>query len=428
MSISENILYLGLAFDKFDRLDFLDDFLAGVRSNYFNSELKPQSGRDMRVVNGNGFFFSYNMENGEPLNWKVNRNGVIYQTAETLRNDCYRVNVYNGEGVVYKRHYFDFGHKWLKSEFLEKDNKYPVYTLYPETIDGQPVIVQVFSQSDSTVKTYLYPKSEITENDNFSVLAYTIDGFLYFNSVPNNKFITRTEIHDDSLSISDGFDFSSFDFNMERNLNRSFDIRTAQYLSPQYNEPVQDTSDVIVEIPTKTAEELAVDIPEEDVKLYPQDDSVPDLNIESFGDSYKYFGEVDESNQRSGKGRTVTSSGTTAYEGEYLNDKRNGFGAFYYKNGALNYVGNWKDNARHGFGVGFRGVDGVSHVGKWNENVPDGVGARFDRDGNFIFLGTYVDGKKQGKGITLDSDGGFILSEFVNDEVVASYKIDDLLK
>ena len=428
MSISENILYLGLAFDKFDRLDFLDDFLAGVRSNYFNSELKPQTGRDMRVVNGNGFFFSYNMVDGEPLNWKLNRNGVIYQNAETLKNNCYRVNVYNKDGVIFKRHYFDYAHKWLKSEFLESDNKYPIYTLYPETIDGQSVIVQVFSQSDTTVKTYLYPKSEITENDELSVLAYTIDGFLYFNSVPNNKFITRTEIHDNSVGRYDGFDFSPLDFNMERNLNRSFDITTAQYLSSDNSEPEQVGSDITIDESIETIEKISEDIPEEDVKIYPQDESVPDLNIESFGDSYKYFGEVDENNQRSGKGRTVTSSGTTAYEGEYAHDKRNGFGAFYYKNGALNYVGNWKDNARHGFGVGFRGIDGVSHVGKWHENAPNGIGARFDKEGNFIFLGNYIDGKKQGKGITLDADGSFILSEFVNDEVAASYKIDDLLK
>lgn len=426
MSISENILYLGLTFDKFDRLDFLDDFLAGVRSNYFNSELEPQIGHDMRVVNGNGFFFSYNMQDGQPLNWKVNRNGVLYQNAETVPNNCYRVNVYNEDGVVYKRHYYDFSHKWLKSEFLKNDSKYPVYTLYPDTIDGQSVIVQVFSKSDTTVKSYLYPKSEFPENGDFSLLAYTIKGFLYFNSVPNEKFITRTVIHDDSVGRTSGFDFTPLDFNMELNQNRNYDITTASYLSLENSNSVQDISDNITEEKSEIKEQLSEDIDDSDVKLYTKDETTPDLNIESFGDGYTYFGDIDENNQRSGRGRTVTSNGTTAYEGEYAHDKRNGFGAFYYKNGRINYVGNWKDNARHGFGIGFRGADGVSHIGKWHENTPDGIGARFDSTGNFIFLGNYIDGKKQGKGITLDADGSFILSEFENDEVIASYKIDDL--
>ncbi len=429
MSNSENILYLGLAFDKFDRLDFLDDFLAGVRANYFNSELCPQTGNDMRVVNENSFYFSYNMQYNQPLNWKVNRNGVLYQNAETVRDGCYRVNVYSEEGVIYKRHYYDFSHKWLKSEFFQNNSKYPVYTLYPEIADGQSVIVQIFSESDTTVKSFLYPKSEVPENNDFSVLAYTADGFLYFNSVPNEKLITKTVIHDDSVRRTNGFDFTPFDFNMEmNNFNRNFDITTAQYLSDNSSVPdLSNISDNISEEDIHTGKTYAKN-EEDNIKLYKKDESAPDLSIQSYGDSYLYFGGIDENNQRSGKGRTVTSGGTTAYEGEYAHDKRNGFGAFYYKDGRINYVGNWKDNARHGFGVGFRGSDGVSHIGKWHENTPDGIGARFDSDGNFIFLGNYIDGKKQGSGITIDADGSFILSKFENDEVIESYKIDDLLK
>ena len=46
---------------------------------------------------------------------------------------------------------------------------------------------------------------------------------------------------------------------------------------------------------------------------------------------------------------------------------------------------------------------------------------------SWLFLGNYIDGKKQGKGISLDDDGSFIVSEFKDDKVISSYKIDDLL-
>lgn len=171
------------------------------------------------------------------------------------------------------------------------------------------------------------------------------------------------------------------------------------------------------------------EVVEDDTKVYGtvRDNKMSDAVIMSKGESYQYFGELDENKKRSGYGRTVTPEGTTAYEGGYYNDKRNGFGTFYFKNGKVNYVGNWRDNLRNGFGVGFRGSDGSSHIGKWFDNIPNGIGARFDKNGNFLFLGEYFNGKKQGKGITIDDDGSFVVSIFDNDEVIESYKIDDLL-
>lgn len=47
--------------------------------------------------------------------------------------------------------------------------------------------------------------------------------------------------------------------------------------------------------------------------------------------NYEYFGAVDENGLRTGRGRTVSPSGITAYDGEYAQGKRDGFGVFYYK-------------------------------------------------------------------------------------------------
>lgn len=77
---------------------------------------------------------------------------------------------------------------------------------------------------------------------------------------------------------------------------------------------------------------------------------------------YTYFGNLDENNCRTGRGRTVSPDGMTSYDGEYLDDRRNGFGVCYYNNGSINYVGNWTDNSRNGGGVGYRLSDGTMHA------------------------------------------------------------------
>ena len=262
------------------------------------------------------------------------------------------------------------------------------------------------------------------ENGDYSLLAFSDKGFIYFNSVPNDKFITKTLIHDSSVSNLGGFDFEPVDFNLNRNLNTTFDVDTAEYLTEENGNPVYVETNAPFNEVKNDFDEKSDD---GDVKVYEEEIEEPDTTIQSSGESYRYYGQLNDARMRDGYGRTVTADGITAYEGEYKNDKRDGFGAFYFKDGRINYVGNWIKNSRNGFGVGFRGSDGSAHIGKWDNNQPDGIGARFDNDGNFIFLGNYTDGKKQGKGISLDDDGSFIVSEFKDDNVISSYKIDDLI-
>ncbi len=425
MMDNKEIIYFGLAFEKFDILDFSEDFFAGVRSNYFNSGFEPQNNRCVQYVDDVEYTFVYSMEKDEQLSWKVNRNKTVYQGAEKVNDNCYRVNTYDDTGFIFKRFYFNMEHFWIKSEYYSKDSKKPDYVLYPSKVDDKDVIVKIHNKTDSSVETYLYPKTEMPEDGDYTVLAFTDSGFLYFNSVPNNKFISKTVIKDDSVNNLGGFDFDNVDFNLNRNLNTTFDISEAEYLDDKNGKPFYEISNK--EFNENVEEENEED---EDVKIYDNvSEKTPvDVVIKSNGEKYRYFGELDNNNKRSGYGRTVTPEGTTAYEGGYYNDKRNGFGTFYFKNGKVNYVGNWKDNLRNGFGVGFRGSDGSSHIGKWFDNAPNGIGARFDRNGDFLFLGEFINGKKQGKGITIDDDGSFIVSVFVDDEVKESYKIDDLIK
>lgn len=423
---NKDIIFFGIAFEKFDILDFNDNFFAGVRSNYFNSGCEAQTNRCVQYVNDIEYSFVYSMQKDKQLSWKVNRDKVVYQNAEFINENCYRVNTYNKNGFVFKRLYFNNSHKWVRAEYFSDDTKKPEYILYPSQVDEKDVIVKQHNTEDSIVESYLYPKTSMPEDGDYSLLAFTDRGFLYFNSVPNNKFISKTVIKDNSVNNLGGFEFDSVDFNLNRNLNSTFDITKAEYLSDDNGKPYYEISNKIFH---KENIDSKNTLDDEDIKIYENisEKDYSDVVIKSNGENYKYFGDVDENNKRSGYGRTVTPEGTTAYEGGYYNDRRNGFGTFYFKNGRVNYVGNWHDNLRNGFGVGFRGSDGSSHIGKWADNIPNGIGARFDKNGDFMFLGEYRDGKKQGKGITIN-DGKFVVSVFENDEVVASYIIDDLIE
>ncbi len=140
---------------------------------------------------------------------------------------------------------------------------------------------------------------------------------------------------------------------------------------------------------------------------------------------YLYYGELDDNNLRTGRGRTVNADGVTVYDGEYLEDKKDGFGVCYYKEGSINYVGNWKNGKRSGSGVGYRLSDGTMHIGKWNDNKPENIGARFDKDGNFLDVCTYVDGVREGKSVKFDSMGRVVVQHWHNGELVSEKVIEE---
>ncbi len=115
-------------------------------------------------------------------------------------------------------------------------------------------------------------------------------------------------------------------------------------------------------------------------------ENTPDVSIESNGQQYYYYGEVDSDNNRNGRGKTLMADGKTAYEGDYLNDMRDGVGSFFFKDGSLCYWGQWKKNNRNGFGIGISSETGVAHIGEWDNNKPVHIGVRFDKDGKFMYL------------------------------------------
>lgn len=162
----------------------------------------------------------------------------------------------------------------------------------------------------------------------------------------------------------------------------------------------EEVQPVIDQEPEDNIEEASDDLAQKIMGVLAQtetrevkDPHEPDKVIESDDTSFYYYGELDPQGDRSGYGRTVTTSGRTAYEGWYLHDKRSGQGSYYYKDGSLCYTGDWIDNRRSGVGVGVSSADGSIHVGKWVDNRPKGNGARFSSDGNIKFVCKETDDK-----------------------------------
>lgn len=196
--------------------------------------------------------------------------------------------------------------------------------------------------------------------------------------------------------------------------------------------------EVVVEdnTPEVIDENVDTEIGEEDVFVVAPaknyiSDNTPDSVISSRGESYYYYGDVDENGRRSGRGRTLMSDGNIAYEGGYADDKRSGSGSFYFKDGSLCYWGNWQDNVRSGFGVGVSSDDKAVHCGNWQDNKPLGVGARFDSEGKLVFLSTDCADKKAGFTISEFSDKSFTVCVWSEEDsafVKRKITIDDILK
>lgn len=442
----KDIIFYGFAYAEYNALDFATDFLAGVRSNFFNSGNKQQSNRTVQLIDTDEYSYVFNMTENSPLSWKIYKNNVLLQKAESQGENGYVVKCYDENNNVYQKIFFNNNHIWLKTEFFSNINKENSKSMIfiPKVVENEFVIERTVNKADNATISYLYPKYDIPEDNVYYALAFTNKGFIYFNNIPNDMLVSKIHILDNSLDNFGGFSFVENDFDPKRNFNLSFDITDAEFwnsdkidlenkseinieeniiIENRDNDDFKNISTVFEESENNDAIIDNFDSQnDEEINIA---DELPTSVIESVGETYNYFGSLDQNGNRSGYGRTVTSEGRTAYDGEYSEDKRNGFGSFYYKNGKINYVGNWENNSRQGFGIGFRNSDGTAHIGKWDSNLPNGLGARFDKDGNFIFLGNYVDGKKQGLGITIDDDNNFIISKFKDDEVIASRLIEE---
>ena len=59
----------------FEKLDFKNDALAGVRANYFNAKCSPQIEKTDIIIDNRPCTLAYSMRAGEPLSWGLSKKG-----------------------------------------------------------------------------------------------------------------------------------------------------------------------------------------------------------------------------------------------------------------------------------------------------------------------------------------------------------------
>lgn len=534
--LTDGLIIYSVLVSDYEKLDFKNDALAGVRANYFNSGCKEQKEITEIELHGMDYKMSCLLTKNEPLSWKVTRDNLPYQSVKRATGGVYSVITYNDRGIVFKRQFFDRNHTWLRTEYFNRSIADKLITrIYPRKVSG--IITLVTEDIDDngivSVKT-LFP-SDKQSNENSRVLIYSNVGMLWYDAsfLPSDMPFTEKKSYGNSGFVFNG-DLFKNDFVPEN----AYNLEDCAYLTDEDIPNVSDTAepvskkdysaydiiekilveahktnkDLFGEIINHTAEEdfepaevkivtgekdeqLSDDEVEEnsqiseheiaddtDVVAETSDEQTEDsesvVTIDSSGEAsedeetdfekveanigthcqkddvpteesdeenpeivneeephcdvviltksgrYTYFGNLDENNCRTGRGRTVSPDGMTSYDGEYLDDRRNGFGVCYYNNGTINYVGNWTDNSRNGGGVGYRLSDGTMHAGKWDNNTPDGYGARFDRNGNLIDVSNYENGVRTGKSVSFDENGNIVVSVYENGEKISEFLVD----
>lgn len=534
--LTDGLIIYSVLVSDYEKLDFKNDALAGVRANYFNSGCKEQKEITEIELHGMDYKMSCLLTKNEPLSWKVTRDNLPYQSVKRATGGVYSVITYNDRGIVFKRQFFDRNHTWLRTEYFNRSIADKLITrIYPRKVSG--IITLVTEDIDDngivSVKT-LFP-SDKQSNENSRVLIYSNVGMLWYDAsfLPSDMPFTEKKSYGNSGFVFNG-DLFKNDFVPEN----AYSLEDCAYLTDEDIPNVSDTAepvskkdhsaydiiekilveahktnkDLFGEIINHTAEEdfepaevkivtgekdeqlsddeveenshiseheiaddtdavaetsdeqtedsenvVTVDSTDEasedeetdfekveaNIDIHCQIDDVPteesdeenpeiineeephcDVVILTKSGRYTYFGNLDENNCRTGRGRTVSPDGMTSYDGEYLDDRRNGFGVCYYNNGSINYVGNWTDNSRNGGGVGYRLSDGTMHAGKWDNNTPDGYGARFDRNGNLIDVSNYENGVRTGKSVSFDENGNIVVSVYENGEKISEFLVD----
>lgn len=534
--LTDGLIIYSVLVSDYEKLDFKNDALAGVRANYFNSGCKEQKEITEIELHGMDYKMSCLLTKNEPLSWKVTRDNRPYQSVKRATGGVYSVITYNDRGIVFKRQFFDRNHTWLRTEYFNRSIADKLITrIYPRKVSG--IITLVTEDIDDngivSVKT-LFP-SDKQSNENSRVLIYSNVGMLWYDAsflpsdmpftekksygnsgfvfngdlfkndfIPENAYNLEdcTYLTDEDIpNVSDTAepvskkDYSAYDI-IEKILveahktNKDLFGEIINHTAEEDFEPAEvkivtgekdeqlsddeveensqiseheiaDDTDVVAETADEQTEDsesvVAIDSSgeasedeetdfekvEANIGTHCQIDDVPteesdeenpeivneeephcDVVILTKSGRYTYFGNIDENNCRTGRGRTVSPDGMTSYDGEYLDDRRNGFGVCYYNNGSINYVGNWTDNSRNGGGVGYRLSDGTMHAGKWDNNTPDGYGARFDRNGNLIDVSNYENGVRTGKSVSFDENGNIVVSVYENGEKISEFLVD----
>lgn len=241
--LTDGLIIYSVLVSDYEKLDFKNDALAGVRANYFNSGCKEQKEITEIELHGMDYKMSCLLTKNEPLSWKVTRDNLPYQSVKRATGGVYSVITYNDRGIVFKRQFFDRNHTWLRTEYFNRNIADKLITrIYPRKVSG--IITLVTEDIDDngivSVKT-LFP-SDKQSNENSRVLIYSNVGMLWYDAsfLPSDMPFTEKKSYGNSGFVFNG-DLFKNDFVPEN----AYNLDDCAYLTDEDIPNVSDTAEPV---------------------------------------------------------------------------------------------------------------------------------------------------------------------------------------
>lgn len=241
--LTDGLIIYSVLVSDYEKLDFKNDALAGVRANYFNSGCKEQKEITEIELHGMDYKMSCLLTKNEPLSWKVTRDNLPYQSVKRATGGVYSVITYNDRGIVFKRQFFDRNHTWLRTEYFNRSIADKLITrIYPRKVSG--IITLVTEDIDDngivSVKT-LFP-SDKQSNENSRVLIYSNVGMLWYDAsfLPSDMPFTEKKSYGNSGFVFNG-DLFKNDFVPEN----AYNLDNCAYLTDEDIPNVSDTAEPV---------------------------------------------------------------------------------------------------------------------------------------------------------------------------------------
>lgn len=241
--LTDGLIIYSVLVSDYEKLDFKNDALAGVRANYFNSGCKEQKEITEIELHGMDYKMSCLLTKNEPLSWKVTRDNRPYQSVKRATGGVYSVITYNDRGIVFKRQFFDRNHTWLRTEYFNRSIADKLITrIYPRKVSG--IITLVTEDIDDngifSVKT-LFP-SDKQSNENSRVLIYSNVGMLWYDAsfLPSDMPFTEKKSYGNSGFVFNG-DLFKNDFVPEN----AYNLEDCAYLTDEDIPNVSDTAEPV---------------------------------------------------------------------------------------------------------------------------------------------------------------------------------------
>ena len=241
--LTDGLIIYSVLVSDYEKLDFKNDALAGVRANYFNSGCKEQQEITEIEHHGMDYKMSCLLTKNEPLSWKVTRDNLPYQSVKRATGGVYSVITYNDRGIVFKRQFFDRNHTWLRTEYFNRSIADKLITrIYPRKVSG--IITLVTEDIDDngivSVKT-LFP-SDKQSNENSRVLIYSNVGMLWYDAsfLPSDMPFTEKKSYGNSGFVFNG-DLFKNDFVPEN----AYNLDDCAYLTDEDIPNVSDTAEPV---------------------------------------------------------------------------------------------------------------------------------------------------------------------------------------